>query len=96
MESIFFDLNPSMKQFTDNALRANNMLHKAQHHESKAKTSKASKAAGSNIGTDTAFSGDDMMGGMDLGDFRGGGSSAFESFKQSDDDSDSQDRKAVP
>lgn len=93
MESIFFDLNPSMKQFTDNALRANNMLHKAQHHESKAKTSKASKAAGSNIGTDTAFSGDDMMGGMDLGDFRGGGSSAFESFKQSDDDSDSQDRK---
>ena len=93
MESIFFDLNPSMKQFTDNALRANNMLHKAQHHESKAKTSKASKAAGSNIGTDTAFSGDDMMGGMDLGDFRGGGSSSFESFRQSDDDSDSQDRK---
>ena len=38
MESILFDLNPSMKQFTDNALRMNNMLHKAQHHESKAKT----------------------------------------------------------
>ena len=96
MESIFFDLNPSMKQFTDNALRANNMLHKAQHHESKAKTSKASKAAGSNIGTDTsdtAFSSDDMMGGMDLGDYRGGGSSSFESFRQSDDDSDSSDRR---
>lgn len=93
MESILFDLNPSMKQFTDNALRMNNMLHKAQHHESKAKTSKASKTAGSNIGTDTAFSGDDMMGGMDLGDYRGGGSSSFESFRQSEDDSDSPDRK---
>ena len=94
MESIFFDLNPSMKQFTDNALRANNMLHKAQHHESKAKTSKASKAAGSNIGTDTAFSGDDdMMGGMDLGDYRGGSSSSFESFRQSEDDSDSPERR---
>ena len=93
MESIFFDLNPSMKQFTDNALRANNMLHKAQHHESKAKTSKASKAAGSNIGTDTAFSGDDMMGGMDLGDYRGGGSSSFESFRQSEDDSDSPEKR---
>lgn len=93
MESILFDMNPSMKQFTDNALRVNNMLHKAQHHESKTKTSKASKTAGSNIGTDTAFSGDDMMGGMDLGDYRGGGSSSFESFRQSEDDSDSPDRK---
>ena len=93
MESILFDLNPSMKQFTDNALRVNNMLHRAQHHESKTKTSKTSKTAGSNIGTDTAFSGDDMMGGMDLGDYRGGGSSSFESFRQSEDDSDSPDRK---
>lgn len=84
MESIFFDVNPSIKQFTENALKANNMLHKAQDREMKhIKSSKTTKAANSNISMESGLSEEDMMSGMEFGDYRGGGAS-FEFFQSSD------------
>lgn len=94
MESIFFDLNPSMRQFTDNALRSNSMLHRAQNNaEGKTKTSRAAKSAKASISMEAGVSGEDMMGGMDLGDFRGGGS-GFETFSGRTDDDDESERSS--
>lgn len=80
MESIFFDANPTMKQFTDNAQRANNLLHRAQDRELKrTKTSKTSHISDADFSSEASMGGEDMMGGMDLGDYRGGGN-PFQQF----------------
>ncbi|MCQ2735635.1 MAG: hypothetical protein MJ234_00265 [bacterium] len=93
MESVFFDMNPSMRQFTDNSLRSNSMLHRAQNAaEGKTKTSKSAKAAKSGISMEASVSGEDMMGSMDLGEFRGGGSGfqAFSSITEDDEEREKQ------
>lgn len=84
MESVFFDSNPSIRQFTDNASRANNLLHRTQHREMKPKTSKTAQTDSADM-SGTNISGGDMMGGMDFGDNRGsGGDFEFTSYEQSE------------
>ncbi len=86
MESVFFDSNPSIKQFTDNASRTNSLLHRAQNKESKhvGKTSRTAHMEQADMsGTDVSTG--DMASSMDFGDNRGsGGDYQYTSFEQSE------------
>ncbi len=86
MESVFFDSNPSIRQFTDNAQRANNMLHRTQNREMKSsKTSKTTNMDSADMSSQANVSSGDMMGGMDFGDNRGsGGDLDFSFYEQSE------------
>ncbi|MDQ7821881.1 MAG: hypothetical protein RDV48_03705 [Candidatus Eremiobacteraeota bacterium] len=78
MESIFFDANPSLRQLTDNASKANDMLQRAQQKElKKVKTTKTAPVDSADLSTETEFMGDDMMGSMDPDDFGGGRSKHY-------------------
>ena len=85
MESVFFDSNPSIRQFTDNAQRANALLHRTQQKEMKTKTSKTTQTDSADMSSGTDVSSGDMLGGMDFGDNRGsGGDFEFTSYEQSE------------
>ena len=86
MESVFFDSNPSIRQFTDNASRANSLLHRAQNREIKTKTSKTAHLdTDGDMSNQANVSSGDMLGSMDFGDTRGGGGDLeFTSYEQSE------------
>ncbi|GEM_PF-2166570 len=91
MESIFFDANPSLRQFTDNATRMSDQIQRAQQKEGKkVKTSKMTPVDSADLSTESEFLSDDMMGDMDPDQFRGRRSP---SFFQNDDSSNDEGKK---
>jgi len=89
VESVFFDANPSLRQFTDNATRMSDQIQRAQQKEGKKlKASKMTPVDSADLSTETEFMSDDMMGDMDPDQFRGRRSPSF--FRQDDSAEDEQ------
>ncbi|MCL5773757.1 MAG: hypothetical protein M1536_05185 [Firmicutes bacterium] len=66
MDQIFFNINPTLKQLVDNAQKSNNLLQKEQEKEVKReKTKITSSVDTTDINTDIATLGNDMLGSMD-------------------------------
>jgi hypothetical protein len=87
VESIFFEVNPSIKQFTDNAQRMSDQLQRSQQKESKkVKATKSVPIDSTDISTEADFMGGDLMGDMDPDQFRGRRSPSFQQREKDDDE----------
>lgn len=97
LEAIFFDVNPSLKQLTENAQRSSEQLMRTQQKEmKKLRASKSVPVDSTDLSTEAELMGGDLMGSMDPDQFRGrrrGSSFQEEKEKRHNEDNRKKEKK---